>query len=105
MHTDYAQLLLAANPDAPLYDGKFYLSGTFPHGFEGEIVKLYEQGFNSTNDSEQTGLTTTQLVAIIDQMRTETPTGRLLVLSEAQGQWLHKNHPAFMPKQSQSETA
>jgi len=99
MHEQHAELLRAANPHAPLYDGKFILSGTFPHGFTGEIVELYEQGFNANNDAEQTGLTTTQLVTIIDQMRSEEPTGRLLILSEPQGKWLYRNHPSFMPKE------
>lgn len=41
------------------------------------------------------------LVGLIDYMRAEEHTGKLIVISKAQGWYLYENHPSFMPTQSE----
>lgn len=45
--------------------------------------------------------TNEQFVPLIDQMRAETPTGALVIISDSLGQYLYTNHPAFIPTVSE----
>jgi len=60
-----------------------------------ENNRLDHLGFNPDNDPEQTGLSTEQLVTIIDGLVAQDPNEVMGVLSKAQGKWLHANHEAF----------
>jgi hypothetical protein len=88
MHRDFAEPLLKKFPKAAKYDKKqLRLVGEMPDDFEGEIVRLYDMG-----------LTMTQLSELVDGLRNEpTHTGKLVIISTAQGKWLYANHEAFMP--------
>ena len=55
--------------------------------FDGDIVRV-----------DAMELTDAQLTALTDQMITEAPTGRLIIVSIAQGKYLYKTHPAFKPQ-------
>ncbi len=103
MHKDYAGLLLAEYPNAASYDDhKLILTGSLPKDFNGTVVDISNLGFNPNNHPAQMGLTTDELVAHVDYLRTVTPTGKLIVLSIPQGQWLHKNHTAFKEESTES---
>jgi hypothetical protein len=98
MYAEFAEPLLAKNPHSVPYDGvKLLLSGSYPIGFEGIENRICDLGFNPTEDVEQTGLTTTQLISIVDALRAKEPNNNMAVVSREQGKWLYANHPAFIP--------
>ena len=99
MYTEFAEPLLAKNKNSVPYDGvKLLLSGSYPIGFTGEEIRLCDEGFNEFDDPEQTGLTPAQLTAKVDYLRSLTPNPDMALVSRAQGKWLYRNHPAFMPE-------
>ena len=74
-------------PSVAIYDNdKWAISGDAPLNFTGETVDL-----------SQSEMTIEEFTVLIDQMRTEPPTGRLLIIPKWVGKELHKTHPAFMP--------
>lgn len=73
---------------APYDNGKWVLTGTCPVDFGGE-----------TTDLSQSEITIDELVTLIDTMRSEPPTGRLLIIPRWVGKHLYKTHPAFKPAQ------
>jgi hypothetical protein len=86
MHKDFATPLLDMYPEAATYNNKtLVLTGEEPIGFAGEVVRICDQ---QLSDEE--------LVSLVDKMLTETPTGRLVMLSKPQGKYLHANHSAFI---------
>ncbi len=92
MHKDFAEPLLAMYPKAARYDnGDLVLTGEFPTGFTGGITDISADGFGEDGLSEQ------QLTARINVARANNPSGKLIILSGAQGKWLYKNHPSFKP--------
>jgi len=130
MHKDFAEPLLAKQPKAALYDEQtLVLAVTPPKNFEGETIELYKLGFTEqecdvtlteiltglANRAEFTeadlavierikangGLSPSLLTGLIDYMRADIPTGKLIVISKAQGWYLYENHPNFMPKQTE----
>ena len=130
MHIDFAEPLLAKQPKAARYDNQtLVLSIEPPDNFEGEIIELYKLGFttqecdvtlteiltglaNRANFTEADlavierikangGLSPSLFTGLIDYMRAEEHTGKLVELSEAQGWYLYENHPNFMPKQTE----
>ena len=86
MHIDWAKPLLSMYPKAASYDGQtIILVGEYPAGFEGEEVRIFDME-----------LTNVELVKIVDDLRAESPhTGKLVIISEAQGKYLHENHEVF----------
>lgn len=127
MHKDFAEPLLDKRPKSALYDEqKLVLAVTPPESFEGETIELWKLGFTTqecdvtlteiltglANRAEFTeadlavierikangGLSPLLLTGLIDYMRADTPTGKLIVISKAQGWYLYENHPSFMPK-------
>lgn len=84
-------------PKIAKYDNnRWVVSGDAPEGFTGDVVNL-------TNMIDELGepWTIEHYTALIDQMRAEPPTGRLLIIPKWVGRHLHKNHPAFMPAQTE----
>ncbi len=63
-----------------------------------EKNRVDKLGFNPTNDPEQGGLSTAELSATIDTLVAQDPNLKMLILSQAQGRWLHVSHPLFKPK-------
>jgi hypothetical protein len=104
MNKEHAEPLLSMYPKAAQYDDKkLILIAEYPEGFDGETVELNKLGFNEGdavdedgNDIE--GLTPEQLNQIVDTMLAEEPTGKLVIISKAQGRYLYANHPAFKPE-------
>ena len=126
MHKDFAEPLLTKQPKAALYDNQtLVLSITPPDDFEGETIELYKLGF-TTQECDVTlteiltglanraafteadlavierikangGLSPSLLTGLIDYMRADTPTGKLVVVNKPQALWLYKNHNAFIP--------
>ena len=91
MNIDFAEPLLSRRPKAAMYDtGKLVLTGEFPEGFEGTIVDLASEGFG------EGGLSENQLNARVNILRSNSPDGKLVIASYAQGQYLYANHTAFM---------
>ena len=83
------------NPSVATYDdGKLALSGLPPVDFDGVTVDLTDM---VNEDGEP--WTNEQFVPLIDQMRVEPPTGKLVIITTSLGQYLYSNHPAFMPQQ------
>ena len=103
-YKDFAGDILAMSPNAALYDEtdagekKLVLTGTRPANFTAEEIMLCDEGFNEFEDPESTGLTPAELTQRVDYLRSLAPNPDMAKVSRAQGQWLHKNHPAFMPK-------
>lgn len=82
------------NPAIAKYDeGKWVISGVPPEDFSGKVMDL-----TKLVNSEGEPWTNEQCIPLIDQMRTEPPTGKLVIISEGLGQYLYANHPAFMPE-------
>jgi len=48
-------------------------------------------------DLSQSEMTIEEFVTLIDAMRAEQPTGRLLIIPKWVGKWLYENHEAFKP--------
>jgi len=87
MHTEFASPLLNDFPDAATYDGgDLTLTGEEPTNFSGSIDNM--SGEDITNSA---------LESAIDLFRAEQPSNKLVILSKAQGLWLHSNHSAFKP--------
>lgn len=130
MHKDFAEPLLAKQPKAARYDSQtLVLSITPPDDFEGETIELYKLGFTEqecnvtlteiltglANRAEFTeadlavierikangGLSPTLLTGLIDYMRAEEHTGKLVIVSKSQGWHLYENHTSFMPTQTE----
>lgn len=127
MHKDFAEPLLVKQPKLALYDSQtLVLSITPPDDFEGETIELYKLGFTEqecgvtlteiltglanraafTEDDlavierikANGGLSPTLLTGLIDYMRAEEHTGKLIVISKAQGWYLYENHESFKPQ-------
>lgn len=90
MHKDFAAPLLAASPHAAKYDGdtddtkQLRLGGVMPPNFDGEIVRICDLD-----------ITMDELSGMVDALRAEKHTGKLIILSKPQGRWLYDNHKAF----------
>ena len=99
MNKYYYIVAVTENTQGALYyDNKLSLTGTMPSGYEdAETLDMYLAGFNPTNDPEQEGLTTDELIALVDANLEALWTGKLVIVSRTQGKWLHVNHPAFKP--------
>ena len=92
MHRDFSVL----NHDAAKYDGDtdetklLRLAGDMPVNFEGEIVRICDLD-----------ITMGELSDLVDVMRAEEHTGKLVIISKPQGRWLYDNHEAFKPIQEE----
>ena len=130
MHKDYAKPLLSDNPNAAHHGGgKLVVTATRPKGFDGEVLDLYKLGFTEQDDQTVSlteiltglanreaftaddlaviarihasgGLSANLLTGLVDYMFSDTPTGKLIILSEAQVMFLYTMHDTF----KQSET-
>jgi putative lipoic acid-binding regulatory protein len=86
MNKDFAKPLLDMYPKAAKYDDEnLILTGEMPTDFNGDIVRICDQKLSNN-----------ALVSVVDNMRKETPTGRLIILSKSQGKYLKANHPSFI---------
>ena len=130
MHKDFAEPLLVKQPKAARYDEQtLVLSITPPDDFEGEVIELYKLGFieqecdvtlteiltglaNRAAFTEADlevierikangGLSPSLLTGLIDYMRAEEHTGKMVIVSKVQGWYLYENHEAFIPKVSE----
>lgn len=126
MHKDFAEPLLIKQPEAAKYDEKtLVLSIEPPASFEGETIELWKLGFTTqecdvtlteiltglANRADFTpedllviqrihangGMSPSLLTGLIDFMRAEEHTGKLVIISKSQGRWLYDNHSAFKP--------
>ena len=103
MHTQHSQFL---GTGAPYLSNKLLLKGltnTEIAEFTDTVNRIDAQGFNPTDDPDQTGLSIAHFTAIIDQLANDAPNTALGVISIEQGQWLYSNHPAFMPVRTTEE--
>lgn len=104
MATEYAEAF--NNPSVAKYDqDRWAINGdapsSIPSGIEGEPpveVPMVDLSNMVNADGEPWGIE--QYVALVDKMRTETPTGRCVIIPQWVGQHLYANHPAFMPASS-----
>ncbi len=89
MHKDFSVL-----GDVAKYDGdtdetkQLRLSGVMPPNFQGEIIRICDLD-----------ITMDELSAMVDKLRAENHTGKLVILSKPQGRWLYDNHAAFKPRE------
>lgn len=126
MHKDFAEPILSTQPKAAQYDDKkLILTSIKPKNFDGEVLELYKLGFaeqecdvtlvqvltglaNRANFTEDDlaniekihangGLSPTLLTGLIDYMRSDTPTGKLIIINKSQAKWLYENHDSFKP--------
>lgn len=77
----------------PAIHGAFYVVGSMPKGYDGETLDLYLAGLDETGEN---GLTPIQFKALVDSELSKEHTGKIIIMTKAQGKWLEKNHPAFM---------
>jgi hypothetical protein len=85
MSVDFDAPLRNKFPNAITYiNGTYTLTGEFPKSFEGDVDDL--SGLNLTN---------AQLTTIVDSLLLAAPTGKLVVVSQAQGDWVLSNHLKF----------
>jgi hypothetical protein len=100
MALQFAEPLLAKYPKAAGYDKddnnepRLILTGEMPQGFDGEVVDIGIMGFG------EDGLSEVELIAMVDSLKAQEATGRLVIVSNAQGKYLYANHHAFMPEVS-----
>ena len=88
MSADYAEPLLATPSGAcPTANDKLLISGDRPKDFQGDVIEL---------DPE---LTNDELNDMVDYLLASEFTGKLIIITYGQGQYLYKNHPSFIPKQ------
>ena len=126
MHIDFAEHMLSDFPNAASYDsGNLLLTVQPPKVITGEVIEVCKLGFTEqecdiTIDEIITGLANraafteddiavierihanggmspSLLTGLIDYMRSEEHTGKLVVISESQGRYLYDNHEAFKP--------
>ncbi len=87
MNKDFAEPIL---PNVAWYDNEtLALTGTPPENFDGEVVRICDLELSSE-----------QLTDLIDKLKAEECTGKLVILSISQGKWLYANHPDFINKQT-----
>ena len=85
MNEEHASPLLARHPKAARCDnGLIVFTGDMPKDFDGEIV-----------DISVMEITDEQMVVKINRLRVEIHTGKLVILSRAQGKYLGVNHSSF----------
>tara|TARA_R110000851_G_scaffold109967_1_gene232458 strand:- start:13 stop:309 length:297 start_codon:yes stop_codon:yes gene_type:complete len=85
MSVDFDEPIRNKFPKAITYvDGTYTLTGEFPQGFDGEV-----------GDLSELDLTNEQLLAIVDGLLAAEPTGKLVIVSQVQGDWVLLNHPKF----------
>ena len=126
MHKDFAEPILSSQPKAAQYDNKkLILTPIKPKNFDGETLELFELGFaeqecdvtltqvltglanrasfteddlaNIAKIQANGGLSPTLLTGLIDYMRNDTPTGKMIIVNRQQALWLYKNHDSFKP--------
>ena len=94
MNKNFATIMLDKHPKAALYaEDTLVLTGEFPEGFDGTIVDIA-----AAEALEPEEFDPEALVAQVDALMATTHTGKLVILSKAQGRYLYDNHPAFMPE-------
>ena len=107
MQTDVSEFL---GSGASYADDKLLLKGltsSEANAYLGEVYRVDELGFNPDNEEELTGLSTSELSQIADDLTIEIESneefniGTLTVFSKQQGQWLYKNHDSFKPKDTE----
>ena len=84
--------VLTMFPKAAMH-GEFYVVGAAPKNFDGETLDLYLAGLDETGEN---GATHAQFKSIVDNALAQEFTGKLIIMTKAQGKWLEANHPAFM---------
>ena len=107
MQTDVSEFL---GSGASYADDKLLLKGltsSEANAYLGEVYRVDELGFNPDNEEELTGLSTSELSQIADDLTIEIESneefniGTLTVFSKQQGQWLYKNHDSFKPEDTE----
>ncbi|MBL4763765.1 MAG: hypothetical protein JKX67_00550 [Colwellia sp.] len=88
MHKDFSQPLIDMFPHAAAH-GDFHVVGQRPEKFLGETLDLY------TVDLDD------EFKEIVDTAIAATYTGKLIVMTKAQGKWLEVNYPAFQSSLSE----
>lgn len=86
MSVEFDEPLRSKFPKAITYvNGTYTLTGERPKDFEGEVVDL-----------SILELTNAQLTAYVDGLIAQESSGKLVIVSQTQGDWVRLNHTSFI---------